>query len=312
MTNVDLPKYDEFLAPIIRYSLDGKEHELSDTIEEMSNEFHLSDEQRNLLMSSGKRTYIYDRVSWAITYLVQAGLLERTGRSRYRISDEGKEEAKIMPQKVKADYLEKFTSFNEFRAIRHKKSIDKSNDQAGLDINSEDTPDEELDKIFEKRKILLKNDLLDTLLTVKPADFEKLIKDVVLALGYGKDAEEMAKVVGQPNDHGIDAEIYEDKLGFDKIYLQAKHRSRGESSISPHDVRDFVGALSSKKTKKGIFITTGKFTDEAKEIENASEYNIKLIDGEELAALMIEYMVGVRETQKYILKEIDKDYFESF
>lgn len=313
MTELDLPKFDEFLAPILRYSLDGKEHELSETIEEMSNQFNLSSEQRSLLMPSGKRTYIYDRVAWAITYLVQAGLLVRTGRSKFVISETGKEEAKIMPNKIKWTYLEKLPPFKEFREIRHKKVKEKSNDKGeeDLEITPGDTPDEEVDKIFEKRNRMLENDLLNTLEKVKPADFERIIIDVVLALGYGKNYEEMAKVLGQPNDQGVDGEISQDKLGFDKIYLQAKRWDK--NNVGPDKIRDFIGALTIKHARKGILITTAKFTKEA--IETAkkdSDHSIKLIDGKELASLMVENMVGIREIQKYALKEIDKSYFESF
>ena len=254
MTELDLPKFDEFLAPILRYSLDGKEHELSETIEEMSNQFNLSSEQRSLLMPSGKRTYIYDRVAWAITYLVQAGLLVRTGRSKFVISETGKEEAKIMPNKIKWTYLEKLPPFKEFREIRHKKVKEKSNDKGeeDLEITPGDTPDEEVDKIFEKRNRMLENDLLNTLEKVKPADFERIIIDVVLALGYGKNYEEMAKVLGQPNDQGVDGEISQDKLGFDKIYLQAKRWDK--NNVGPDKIRDFIGALTIKHARKGILI----------------------------------------------------------
>lgn len=303
------------MAPILRYSLDGKEHELSETIEEMSNKFNLSREQRSLLMPSGKRTYIYDRIAWAITYLVQAGLLVRTGRSKYIISETGKEEAKIIPDKIKWAYLDKLPSFKAFKEVRHKKIKDKSNDKGGIEdfeSNLDDTPDEEVDKIFEKRNRMLGSDLLNTLKTVKPADFERIIIDVVLALGYGKNYEEMAKVLGQPNDQGIDGEISQDKLGFDKVYLQAKRWDQ-DQTVGSHEIRDFIGALTIKHAKKGIFITTAKFSKEAIETaKNDSDHSVKLIDGIELASLMVENMVGVREIQKYTLKEIDKGYFESF
>ncbi len=313
MIELELPKFDEFLAPIIRFSLDGEEHGLSETIEEMSNQFSLTPEQRSLLMPNGKRTYIYDRVAWAITYLVQAGLLERTGRSKYVISKRGKEEAKIMPDKIKWVYLEKFPYFKEFKEIKHKSGKERITDKLGMDENEneEDTPDEEIEKIFEKRDRMLKNDLLNTLKSVKPADFERIIIDVVLALGYGKNHEEMARVLGKPNDQGIDGEISQDKLGFDKIYLQAKRWVK-EKTVGSHEIRDFIGALTIKHAKKGIFITTAIFTKDAIETaEKDSDHNIKLINGHELASLMVENAVGVREIQKYVLKEVDQGYFES-
>ena len=310
MSEMNLPRFDEFLAPILRYASDGKKHELSEAIEEMSRHFNLNEEERNLLMHNGKRTYIYDRIAWAITYLVQAGLLIRTGRSRYKISDMGKEEAKIIPERVHYNYLEKFPSYIEFKEIRHKREKDKRNYEKEMK-ESEFTPDEEVAKIFKERDSILANDLLNVLSSVKPADFERIIIDLVLALGYGKNFEEMAKVLGQPSDQGVDGEISQDKLGFDKIYLQAKRWNK-EQTVGASDIRDFIGALTIKHAKKGIFITTAKFSKEA--IETAkkdSDHIIILIDGIELASLMIENMVGVREIQKYSLKEIDEDYFES-
>ena len=172
------------------------------------------------------------------------------------------------------------------------------------------TPDEEVAKIFTERESILANDLLNVLSNVKPADFERIIIDLVLALGYGKNFEEMAKVLGKPNDQGLDGEISQDKLGFEKIYLQAKRWNR-EKTVGAGEIRDFIGALTIKHAKKGIFITTAKFSREAIETTRKdSDHVIILIDGIELASSMIENMIGVREIQKYSLKEIDKDYFE--
>jgi restriction system protein len=310
MRKISMPRFDEFLAPILRFSSDNKEHELSETIEEMSKQFNLNEEQRNLLMQNGKRTYIYDRVAWAITYLVQAGLLIRTGRSKYKISNKGKEESKIIPKRVRYSYLEKFPSYTEFKEIRHKGAKGKSSYEREIK-ESEFTPDEEVAKIFEEKESILANELLNVLSNVKPPDFERIIIDLVLALGYGKNFEETAKVLGKPNDQGIDGEISQDKLGFEKIYLQAK-RWNMEHTIGSSEIRDFIGALTIKHAKKGIFITTAKFSKEAIEtVKRDSDHVIILIAGIELASLMIENMVCVREIQRYSLKEIDKDYFES-
>ena len=150
------------------------------------------------------------------------------------------------------------------------------------------------------------------LASVKPSDFEKIVVDLVLALGYGKDHEEMAKAIGGSGDGGVDGEIPLDKLGLEKIYLQAK-KNQKDSTIGPDKIRDFSGALSGKQAKKGIFLTTAKFTKPARNAaENDKEHRIVLIDGTELTELMVEYGVGVKEIKKYTLKEIDKDYFESF
>ena len=307
-----IPKFDDFLTPILRFSKDEKEHDLGETIEEMSKEFSLNNNQRNLLMTNGKRTYIYDRTAWAITYLVQAGLLVRTKRSHYKISKLGLKELPNMPEKISYTYLEKYPSFLEFRYTTGHEENKLSSDNKSLNDYPTLTPDEELDSIFEERNKILANELLDTLVsTVKPSDFERVVIDLVLSLGYGRDFEEMAKAIGKPGDEGLDGEIPQDKLGLEKIYLQAK-RWKKDRTVSASDIRDFSGALSGKQARKGIFITTAKFSKEAlRASEMDKDHKIVLIDGEELAELMIENNVGVRVIKTYTLKELDKDYFES-
>jgi restriction system protein len=301
MTEVNIPKFDEFLAPILRYANDDREHTVSDTIEEMSRQFALSEAQKNLLMPNGKVTYLYNRINWAITYLVSAGLLVRTSRAKYRISEKGKEEVKIMPERITKKYLEKFESFVEFTETRHPARPNK------IKLTS----DEDIDKIFNDRNSILAKELLEILTSIKPSDFERVVIDLVLSLGYGKDFKEMAQVLGQPHDQGVDGVIFQDKLGFEKIYLQAK-RWGIDRTIEAGEVMKFMGALDRKHAKKGIFITTAKFSNEAKKAAKEDpEHVIKIIDGTELARLMIENNIGVRKTNTYELKEIDKDYFES-
>ena len=305
MNSTSFPKFDEFLFPILNYCKDKQEHTLSETIDKMASYFRMSDDQKNALLPSGKRTYIYDRVEWAITYLVQAGLLERTGRSKFKISELGLNELPEMPEKITYPYLQKFPSFVKFKELRHPKK--KNND------NSESmTPDEELEAIFEEREDILIQNLLSAITNIKPSDFERLIIDLVLALGYGKNHEEMARVLGKTGDQGIDGEISQDKLGFDKIYLQAK-KWYSKSSIGSGQIRDFIGALTIKNALKGIFITTASFSKDAKETTlKDNTHKIVLIDGDELARLMIDHGIGVKTVRKYELKEIDDDYFESF
>jgi restriction system protein len=261
-------------------------------------------------MPNGKKTYIYDRIAWAITYLVQAGLLVRTGRSKYKISDLGKEEVKIIPEKISYKYLEKFESFRKFKEYRRPKRRDITDQE--IPYNEELTPDEEIEEIFNKRQDMLAQYLLNHLTKIKPSDFERVVIDTLLSLGYGRNFEELARKLGQPNDQGIDGEIPLDKLGLEKIYIQAKRYS-ADHLVTASDIRDFIGALTTRaNARKGVFITTSKFTKEA--IETAkrdTNHSIILIDGLELAKLMIENNVGVREEKEYKIKKLDEDYFES-
>lgn len=305
MNIVNFPKFDEFLAPILEFNGDRKEHNLSETIDKMASEFGITDDQKNALLPNGKRTYVYDRVAWAVTYLVQSGLLERTGRSKFRISDSGLTELKTMPERIHYSYLQKFPSFVKFKELRHPKKQDEVD-------SSSMTPDEELETLFKKRDDILSENLLSSISNVRPSDFERLIIDLVLALGYGKNHEEMAKVLGKSGDQGIDGEISQDKLGFDKIYLQAKKWDSG-SSVGAGQIRDFIGALTIKNAQKGIFITTASFSREAEETaKKDATHKIVLIDGYQLAKLMIEHRIGVKSVRTYNSIEIDDDYFESF
>jgi len=220
MSNISIPKFYEFLAPILKYCGDGKEHTLSETIDKMASEFRLTEDQKNALLPSGNRTYVYDRIAWTITYLVEAGLIERTGRSKFKITDLGLSELKVMPERISYSYLEKFPSF-----VKEARQPGKKDENEISNM----TPDEEIDTLFRKRKDMLAETLLDRISKIKPSDFEKLIIDAIIKMGYGKDYEEMAKALGKTGDQGIDGEIYQDKLGLDKIYLQAKKWVSGSS-----------------------------------------------------------------------------------
>lgn len=300
-----IPKFDNFLAPILRLCKDKNEHDLSETIDVMSNEFKLSEDDKNTLMPNGNRTYLYDRVAWAVTYLVQSGLLMRTGRSKLKISDLGVSELPLLPEKISYKYLEKFPAYHEFKVLRHRKKQQESDAQAN-------TPDEEIDDLFKSKNKTLATNLLSSISNIKSSDFERLVIDLAVSLGYGKSYEEMTKVLGKSGDNGIDGEISQDKLGFDKIYLQAKKWDT-KNSVSSSQIRDFIGALTIKHAQKGLFITTTSFSREA--IETAHKdttHTVILIDGGELTTLMIEYGIGVRKVKTYDSKEIDTDYFESF
>lgn len=303
------------MIPILKYASDNKTHTITETIDSISKVVGVSEEAKNTLMPSGRRTYMYDRVAWAVTYLSQAGLLERTGRGEFKISDLGLTELPSMPGEIGWDFLNKYEPFRKFKTLRHRSGktpeiIEPNNVPKGIDSFG-GSPNEAITEILDLKNTDLAEEILTNLGKVSPSYFEKIIIDVMLALDYGKDVAEMAKVLGKPNDEGIDGEIPMDKLGFDKIFLQAK-RWNSSKTVGPHDVRDFIGALVIKNAQKGVFITTSTFTKDAKATaEKDSDHKIVLIDGIELANLMIENNVGVREANKFTLKEIDRDYFET-
>lgn len=155
------------------------------------------------------------------------------------------------------------------------------------------------------KKGIMQN-LLDVILEANPAFFERLVVDLLLKMGYGYDSAS-GIVVGSPNDGGIDGIINEDKLGLDKIYLQAKRYSK-ENTVGRPELQMFVGAM--QNVQKGVFITTSKFSKQAIEYANMQQQkNLKLIDGEVLTELMLKYGVGITPISIFTTYKIDKDYF---
>ena len=312
-----LPKFDEFMVPILRLLADGVEHTKAEIVDKMIKQFNITEEQRSLLLPNSGLSYVYVRISWALSYLLHAGLITRKQRATYVISEKGKEEINLIPEKISWKYLRKFPLFNQFShhaTNGENNGIKAKNNTATEQTNNKEylePPEETIEKILKIQNNNLKEDLLAKIRTLNPAAFEKLVIDVVLALGYGKDREEMARVLGKTGDGGIDGEISQDKLGFDKIYLQAKKWGENQT-VGAREIRDFIGALTLKHAKKGIFITTAKFTTDAIQTAlNDPDHKVVLIDGDGLVKLMIEYEVGVRKIATYYIKKLDEDYFET-
>lgn len=172
--------------------------------------------------------------------------------------------------------------------------------------NADQTPEESLEYAYQKLHSELSKELLDIVKSCTPVFFERLIIDLLITMGYGGSRKEAGQAMGKSGDGGIDGIINEDKLWLDIIYLQAK---RWENAVPVKEIRDFTGALASKKAKKGIFITTSSFPKSVYEFVGQVEYKIILIDGERLANLMIEYSVGLSTVTAYHVKTIDSDYF---
>ncbi len=306
-----LPTFDDFLKPILKHASDRKPHDLGETVSAMAEELQIPMEAREILLPDGRRTYLYNRVQWATTYLSQAGLVERAGRGRYHITNMGLEELGNFPDNAKWNYLLKFESFRQFkqRLTSNKVGLVDKSKVNSVPTNFADSPDITITELIKMKEEALSKELLSQLRRVTPSYFERLIIDVMLSLGYGKDFEDMAKVLGKSGDDGIDGEIPQDRLGFEKIYLQAKRWS--DNNVGSREINGFIGSLTRKHARKGVFITSSSFTKDARRAaEEDTDHKIVLIDGEELAGIMIEKEVGVRKSRSYVVKEIDNDYFD--
>jgi restriction system protein len=300
-----IPDYQTLMRPVLESASNG-EVRISDVVNQLADRFDLTDEEREELLPSGKQTRFSNRVHWAKSYLKQAGLVKETKRAHFEITDRGKDALNDNSQ-INASYLEKYPDFQEFRA-RTKEDVAE---ELPASSGSEDTatPDEILRAAHKKINAALSAELLDRVREASPAFFETLIVDLLLAMGYGGSTDEAGRALGKSGDDGVDGVIDQDPLGVDQIYVQAK-RYAEDNSIGAGAIRDFFGALSLKKAHKGIFVTTSSFSPSAIQTARDLSSRIVLIDGVQLARLLIRYNIGCRDEEVIRLKKIDEDFFE--
>ena len=298
-----IPDFQSIMLPLLRLTADGKEHSIREAIEALAGDFRLTDAEKTELLPSGTQRVFDNRVSWARSYLTKAALLEVTRRGHFCITQRGREVLSQKPSGINLGLLEQFPEFRESRPRRR-----KSKETPGTtDAYTRQTPDEILEGAYQTLRENLTADLRTRIGKCSPGFFEKLVIDVLVAMGYGGSEREAAKAVGRPGDEGIDGLINEDRLGLDVIYVQAK---RWDKTVGRPEVQRFAGALQGHHAKKGILITASEFSPDAKQYVEKIEPKIVLIDGKELARLMFDYNVGVSKERSYETKKIDNDYFD--
>lgn len=301
-----IPDYQSLMLPLLKLLSDGKEHKYRELIETLAEKFHLTAEERKDLLASGNQPIFDNRVGWAKTYLKKAGLIESTQRATFVITQLGKEVLSKNPDKIDVKYLNQFSSFVEFRKFSRKDN--ESEEEESKNGANENTPEEILDSAYQSIRKSLASELLQKVIDLSPSFFERLVIDLLVKMGYGGSVKDAGKAIGKSGDEGIDGTIKEDKLGLDTIYIQAKKWKKGNVVGRP-EIQKFVGALAGQGAKKGIFITTSTFTKDALDYNPRNETKIVLIDGEQLAQLMIDFNIGCTTQQIYELKKIDNDYF---
>lgn len=294
------------MLPILRLVSDRQEYKYRDIIEKMAFEFSVTDKERKELLASGNQAIFDNRVGWAKTYLKKAGLLDSPKRATFVITETGLQTLNKNPDRIDSKYLRQYPSFVEFQHIGH---IDNDIESESLkEEPNEQTPEENLDKAYQRIRKTLAVELLNRVVDLTPTFFERLVVELLVKMGYGGSIKDAGKAIGKSGDEGIDGTIKEDKLGLDIIYIQAK-KWRPGIVVGRPELHKFVGALAGQGAKKGIFITTSNFTKDALEYTPKNETKIVLIDGEQLAQLMIDYNLGCTTQQTYELKKIDSDYF---
>lgn len=305
---MSIPKYDELTWPLLELLTDGAPRSTQEAANALSDRFQLSDEERATLLPSGIQTYMLNRTGWAGFHLDRAGLVTRPKRGRWLITAAGRKLLESPPIKLDRNALMQFEPFRKYMAGRTKLA---GRDQASSEVEQEsevDAPPEEvIANAFKELQAELKQELLGIVRRMDPIRFERLVLDLLLAMGYGGSREEAARTTKLSNDEGIDGVINEDRLGLNVIYVQAK---RWQNTVGRKEIQSFVGALAGQQAHKGVFITTSDFADTARQFVKTIAQKIILMDGERLAELMIEHNIGVARSHAYEIKRIDSDYFE--
>lgn len=299
-----IPDYQSLMLPLLRFVSDRQEYKFRDIVDRLAAQFNLSHDERKELLASGQQPIFDNRVGWAKTYLKKAGLLDTPKRATIVITQRGLEVLKQNPSGINARFLRQFPEFVEFQTTKRDTSAEE---QTSDEIDTQ-TPEETLENAYRKIRKSLALEILGKVIEQPSGFFEKLVVELLVKMGYGGSFKEAGKAIGKSGDEGIDGTIKEDKLGLDIIYIQAKRWQSGNVVGRP-EIHKFVGALAGQGAKKGIFITTSSFTKDAIEYIPRNETKIVLIDGEQLADLMIDYEIGVTKMTSYDIKKIDSDYF---
>ena len=304
---MSIPSYQALLFPVLRLAAQGGEHKFSTTVESLADEFQLSASERTELLASGAQTVFSNRVGWARTYLKQAGLLDSPRRGYFTISKRGLAFFNTHPAEISLQSLQQFNEFKAFTKRKRTKKAEVNIAAFAPDFMAEDTPEDILAAAHQLLMRNLQQEVLSTVKEMPPTFFENLVIDLLVKMGYGGNRQDAGRAIGKSGDGGIDGFIKQDRLGLDVIYLQAK---RWETPVGRPELQKFAGALQGQKAHKGIFITTSTFTREAKDYAQHLETKLILIDGQQLAELMVEYNVGVVASGCYEVKKLDLDYFE--
>lgn len=301
-----IPKYNEMYKALLETLKDKKEYSTKEYRNKVAKLMNISDEEREILLDSGGGNKYNTALNWTSVYLKKAKLIESTKRGVLKITERGLELLATNPNVIDNHTLKNYEEFREF--LNPKGNNKEFKEEKGQNIE-EETPQDILEKSFNKINKILQEEVLEEVMRKDPYFFESLVVKLLQKIGYGT-LKNSGKVTKKNNDEGIDGIINQDKLGFDCIYIQAKKWDK-DSTVSRPEIQKFVGALAGQGATKGLFITTAKFSDGAREYSQKQHTTkIVLIDGMELAKLMIEYNLGVSVENIYEIKKIDSDFFE--
>jgi restriction system protein len=303
-----IPDFQSLMLPVLVAASNG-EVRIGDVVNLLAEEFALTVEERAQLLPSGGQTLFANRVHWAKTYLSKAGLVEITRRGYFRITDRGKTILQSNPSRIDNSFLAQFQEFNKFvKGTQSEGDGLQAVAPTPIDPQAR-TPDETMREAHREIEASLAQDLLDRVRSAPPDFFERLMVNLLLSMGFGGSVSDAGRALGRTGDDGVDGVIDQDALGLDRVYIQAKRYASG-NNVGSGAIRDFFGSLDRHKASKGLFVTTSGFSPSAVETAQYLSKRIVLIDGDQLAKLMIRYNVGCRVEQRLEIKKIDEDYFE--
>ncbi|MER8512108.1 restriction endonuclease [Mesorhizobium sp. M1060] len=303
-----IPDYQSLMLPVLRIAAVG-ESRVADVAERIADDLKLTPEERDELLPSGRQRVLHNRIHWAKFYMSKAGLISSPARGRFVATDRGKALLDTKPERIDVPLLMREPEFREFYkneggATEQDDAVAKSLDAASPHTTSE----EQIDAAHASLTAALRDELLLRILANSPAFFEQLIVDLLVAMGYGGSHKDAAAQLGRSGDGGVDGIVNEDRLGLDRIYVQAERYAPG-NPVSRPDVNGFVGSLVGLGATKGVFVTTSTFSQPARDYVKHLAQHVILIDGQELADLMIEHGVGVRGYRTVEFKRLDEDFF---
>jgi len=297
-----IPDFQSIMRPMLEHLSDGRIRKNRETNEFLAEYFQLSEEELSEMLPSGYARLFDNRIGWAKTHLKGAGLIESPARAKYRITQRGLDALSQTDQPINLAYLKQFDEYKDFQSgskNEKPKEPETSTDEL--------TPLEHIEFGYQKVREELELELIEKVKSGSPAFFERVVVELLVAMGYGGSRKDAGQTLGKSGDGGIDGVIKEDRLGLDVIYLQAK---RWEGTVGRPEIQKFAGALQGQRAKKGIFLTTSGFSAEATQYASFIDSRIVLIDGETLAGLMIDAGIGVSKVATYDVKRLDSDYFE--
>jgi restriction system protein len=305
---MSVPDYQSLMLPVLMASTSG-EIRVGDVVGRLAEQLGLTVDERAQLLPSGKQTLFGNRVHWAKTYLTKAGLLESTRRGHFRITECGQTVIASHPARIDNEFLNQFAEFRQFKEKSVEDAAPGVQPSGPALVSRTETPDEIMRAAHKQVETSLAQDLLDRVRAAPPVFFERLIVNLLLSMGYGGTAADAGRALGRSGDDGVDGVIDQDALGLDRVYIQAKRYADG-NNIGAGTIRDFFGSLDRHKATKGLFVTTSTFSLSARETADFLSKRIVLIDGEQLAKLMIRYSVGCRVEEVLHIKKVDEDFFE--